>query len=116
MKSRLRPYLAICLAALLALTGQGIAVARGTPPPVGQMVICTGQSPVMVPVDAEGQPTGPAYICPDAALTFFNAVAADAVLPERVAGRPRICGLAAAPLVRAQARTAPRARGPPVPV
>lgn len=75
MMTSLRPILALCLCALLALTSQTMAVARGTPAPAGTMVLCTGTGPVTVLVDSEGTPTGAVHICPDCALGLFDAVA-----------------------------------------
>ena len=71
----LRPYLALMLALLLAVTGAALAVARGAPTPAGQMVICTGTGPVMVYLDADGQPTEAPRYCPEAGLALLNAVA-----------------------------------------
>ncbi|WP_294613393.1 hypothetical protein [uncultured Roseovarius sp.] len=65
--------LGLCL--LMALTSQTMAVARGAASPVGTMVLCTGTGPVTVMVDANGQPTGTAHICPDCALGLFHALA-----------------------------------------
>lgn len=80
MMTPLRPILALCLCALLALTSQTMAVARGAPAPAGTMVLCTGTGPVTVLVDSEGTPTGAVHICPDCALCLFHAIAS--VPPE----------------------------------
>lgn len=69
----LRPILALGLCALMALTSQTMAVARGAPAPAGMMVICTGTGPVTIQVDSDGQPTGAVHICPDCALGLFDA-------------------------------------------
>jgi hypothetical protein len=74
MMTPLRPILALCLCALLALTSQTMAVARGAPAPAGTMVLCTGTGPVTVLIDADGEPTGAVHICPDCALGLFHAV------------------------------------------
>lgn len=66
-----RTYLAIFLAAVLALTGQSMAVMRGMASASGEMVICTGTGPITVQVDENGQPVGPPHICPDCALSLF---------------------------------------------
>ena len=57
---------------MLVVTSLSMAVARGAPGPAGQLVICTGSGPVMINVDAEGQPTGAAHICPEAALSLIQ--------------------------------------------
>lgn len=90
-----------------------MAVARGLPGPAGQMVICTGTGPVMVSVDENGAPTGPAHICPEAALSLIQA-AFDSPETERLT---RVTPLERVGLLvgRTQGRTVwqRRARGPP---
>lgn len=114
MKHRVRIYLALALSLMLVVTGQGMAVARGMRGPAGQMVICTGSGPVMVSVDEKGQPTGPAHICPDGALSLIQA-AFDA--PEQVTALDRAARLVfrfrGAHLADV-ARAAQQARAPPV--
>lgn len=63
IRPRLLPVL---LAVALVLTAQAAAVARGQPEPVGEMVICTTGGLITVAVDAEGNPVGPAHVCPEA--------------------------------------------------
>ncbi|MFA3919635.1 hypothetical protein [Ruegeria hyattellae] len=70
----MRISLALAVSALLALTGQGLAMSRGVSASVGQMVICTGTGPVVVYVDAEGQPTRPPHYCPDKAMSLLGAL------------------------------------------
>ena len=70
-----RSYLALALAFVLILTGQSMALARTAPGPDGQIVLCTGTGPVAVLVDDQGQPVGPSHICPDCALSLFQALA-----------------------------------------
>ena len=48
MRHRVRSYLALALTCLLVFTGQAMAVARGMPLPVDQIVICSGSGPVMI--------------------------------------------------------------------
>lgn len=74
MKTVLRAYLALALAALVALTGQGLAASRGLDAAVGQMEICTGTGPVIVYMDERGQPAKPPHYCPDYALTMLGAI------------------------------------------
>ena len=66
------------LIAVLVLTAQSMAVARGTAMSVGQIVLCTGTGPITVNVDKNGQPVGSAHICPDCALSELAAVDAPA--------------------------------------
>lgn len=113
MKSLLRIYLALSLALMLVLTGQGMAIARGASDPAGQMVLCTGTGPLSVYVDENGNPTGPPVFCPDCALLLLAAVA----VPDTMA-LPAITGPAATPIRSAhlrgvRARTCALARAPP---
>lgn len=83
----LHRQIAILLMAVLVLTGHSMAIARGMPTAAGFMELCTGLSPVMMPVDAGGNPTGPAHICPDFSLSLMDAVAPVPALPVPVAMR-----------------------------
>lgn len=69
-----QPFIAVALSALLVLTGHSMAQARMAPGPQGHIVLCTGTGPLAVLVDVDGQPTGPAHICPDCAISLFQAV------------------------------------------
>ncbi|MDC0738145.1 hypothetical protein N6L24_07630 [Cognatishimia sp. SS12] len=110
----LRRYIAYGLVAVLLLTGQGMAVARGMPTAVGYMELCTGTGPDMVPVDANGQPTGAPHICPEFSLMLMQGVIADVDLPSWQAPaapfRPALFTQAPAERVAFAAS----ARGPPV--
>jgi hypothetical protein len=75
MSESARKTLALTMALLLILTGQGVAMARGTPGASGRMVVCTGAGLVIIDRDASGHPTGPAHFCPDRALVLLAAVA-----------------------------------------
>ncbi|MCL6283422.1 hypothetical protein M3P21_07730 [Ruegeria sp. 2012CJ41-6] len=77
----MRISLAFVISALLALTGQGLAMSRGVSASVGQMVICTGTGPVMVYVDEDGQPTRPPHYCPDHALSLLGALGLTEMAP-----------------------------------
>ena len=83
-----RPVLALLLALLLGLTAQAMAAARGAPGSSGRIEICTGIGPVMVAVDAEGQPVGPPHLCPDWAPSLLAALAVPDVAPLPVAAGP----------------------------
>lgn len=82
----LRRYLSGFLVLALILTGQAMAMARGKSMPVGYAEYCISQNPVMVPVDAEGNPTDPPQFCPDASLCLFNHVAVTTPGPWAVHG------------------------------
>ena len=50
------------------------------------MVLCTGTGPLTVSVDENGQPTGPAHICPDCALSLFDLCVGAPQMPVRPMG------------------------------
>lgn len=72
MKRVFRPLFGLLLALVLTVTAQSMAVARTSASPTGELVLCTGTGPVTIQVDAEGNPTGPAHICPDCAMSLFQ--------------------------------------------
>jgi hypothetical protein len=73
MIAMLRPFTAFLMTLALLLMGQGAAAARGLPGPDGSIVICTGSGPVVIFVNAEGEPAAPPHICPDCALSLIQA-------------------------------------------
>ena len=77
MTLRLRKYVAAVMALVLVLTGHSMAIARGMTGPAGFAEYCIGESAVMVPVDAEGNPTGPAHLCPEVSFSLLNWIAVD---------------------------------------
>lgn len=114
MNVLLHPLLGLVMVALLVLTGQSMAVARGAPGPSGTLTLCTGTGPVTVLVDENGQPTGKPHICPDCGFGLFAATFAAPALPPRpvtysVKWRP------VSHVMRvAMASPRPQARAPPV--
>ncbi|WP_323766721.1 hypothetical protein [Marinovum sp.] len=116
MRLTLRPLAGLLLALLLSLTGQSMAVARGAAPPVGVMVLCTGAGPLTVLVDETGAPTGPRHLCPECALSLFDAAPGSAAA---LLSRAFVREAPATPVhttAAGQTLAAPRARGPPVSV
>lgn len=69
-----RIFLNLVLSLSLVLTGQSMAMARGMSPAADQIVICTGSGPMVMTVDAEGNPTAPSHLCPDCALNLLQGV------------------------------------------
>lgn len=67
--------IAILLVAVLVLTGHSMAIARGMQTNAGLMELCTGTGPVMIAIDADGNPTGHSHICPEFSLSLLDAVA-----------------------------------------
>lgn len=72
----------LCLI-LLALTSVQAAAARGHAPAAGTIVICTGHGPVMIAVDADGQPTGDLIACPEFAMALSAPLPDTAQPPQR---------------------------------
>lgn len=113
MTGSFHKILGFALSLLVVSTGVGVAGSRGIDRAVGQMVLCTGDGPVTVYMDAEGQPTKAPHFCPDFALALLGAV-----LPELVQVSNPAHSAGAIPLVRRESlisalvlRTP--ARGPP---
>lgn len=113
MRHRVRSYLALALTCLLVFTGQAMAVARGMPLPVDQIVICSGSGPVMIHVDADGQPTGSAHLCPENALGLIQALAVDAPVLSVSGTWFTLAWDLGVTSSAPEYRTAPHARDPP---
>jgi len=75
----LRQFLIVCLALTIVLTSSAMVVARSQTDSVGSIVICTGKGPMSVAVDADGQPIGPAHICPDCLQSTLDAITPDPI-------------------------------------
>ncbi|MDJ0825661.1 MAG: hypothetical protein QNJ16_09170 [Rhodobacter sp.] len=111
--ARLNSILGICLALIVALTSSAMAVARGHGTAAGSIVICSGAGVVTLQVDANGDPVGPAHICPDCALHLLDATAPPA--PE-IAGQldtPQGSAPALPALAKIHRTETPQARAPP---
>lgn len=79
-------FLSLTLALLIAVTSQPMAMARGVAmDAAGPVILCTGQGPVSVVLDRQGNPIegtgGLVHICPDCALTLLAAIDAPNVVP-----------------------------------
>ena len=110
---RSRSFAAIALAFLLVVTSQSMAVARGMPGAAGSVVLCTGTGPVTILTDAEGQPIGPAHICPDCALSLIVTLEQGAAVVAHPMGRAEALRVAAVPVVLPRAVRPFSARDPP---
>ena len=109
----LRSYISAFVVAVLVLTGQAMAEARMMSTPTGEIVICTGTGPLAVSVDASGQPTGPAHICPDCALALFADFSVPVTAPLRVMVDGERVSFAHTARAPAQGVLKASARGPP---
>lgn len=115
MRLRSQPFAALALALLLVLTAQTMAVARGMPGAAGSIVLCTGTGPVTILTDAEGQPIGPAHICPDCTLSLIVSVDHPAPEASRPMGRAEALVLPPAITVLERSAHPFSARDPPAP-
>ena len=70
---------AICLALVLALTGQSVAAARSASDATGQMVLCTGTGSVVAYMDAAGEPTQAPHFCPDCTIVVLTPAISDKI-------------------------------------
>lgn len=99
---------------VLVLTGHSLAIARGMPGASGYAEYCIGETAVMVPVDAEGNPIGPAHVCPDISLSLLNWIAESPLVIVPVTGavsRESTQRHRDAPAIR---RKLPSTRAPPI--
>ena len=111
LRRHILPYV---LSLLIALTGQAAAVAHAAPGPSGRIELCTGAGPVMVYLDADGEPVGDPVYCPDFALSLILALDAPPVVPvpltvteRRETAGPVVAGARSVSLLSRQARGPP---------
>lgn len=105
--------IALTLVAALTLTSQELARARGDGVAAGTMVLCIGGSMMVVPMGPDGQPIGPAHVCPDAVLAVAAPPAPAMIFPTvQTVSVFTPTPAVAAPIVRAL-RLVPQARAPP---
>lgn len=109
-----RTSAAILMAAILAATSLSMAVARGQTRVAGEIVICTGYGLSTIEVDENGNPTGPAHICPDMVLGLMAALGASAPVLMRPEGRAQVLDTAEPSTGTSRAVPQARARGPPL--
>ncbi len=114
-RAPLRTILALTLA--LSLAGMSVlaASARGQTRAGGEvLVLCSGGGLVQITLDANGEPTGGAHLCPDLALGLLAALSLVAVAIERPATAGERAAASPARPVALRAGPALRARDPPV--
>lgn len=80
----LRALLALVLSLALVATGQVMASARGQVLAGLPVEICSVDGLIIVTLDAEGRPVGPAHLCPDLVLGFFADAGLPFVVPDHV--------------------------------
>ena len=116
MIRRHRSFVAITLALLLTLTGHSMAVARSMPSASGAVVLCTGAGPITILTDVQGQPVGPAHICPDCTLSLIVALDAAEVVLAHPMGRGEDLVALSSPFLPQTAKVPFAARDPPAAV
>jgi hypothetical protein len=109
----LRIYLALTLALMIALTGHVSAGVKGARDASGQIVICSGNGPVIVYVDDEGQPTKAPHFCPDCVVHLLDAVASPNAMALRAYGGQAFDRLWEVPVLTHWAAPDAMARAPP---
>lgn len=111
---RMRDLFALMLAALVAVTSLSFAVARGQAPVAGMIELCAGFGTTYMPLDAEGNPTGPAHVCPDgfASMASVGGFVAGLITLWRMDAAP--LGLVRVVQAKEHVRPQARARAPPV--
>ena len=75
MKLHMRSYLTLFLVLAVTLTAHSAGAMRGMRDATGQMVICSGTGPVVIYVDADGQPARAPGNCPDCITLSMDALA-----------------------------------------
>ena len=75
MNRLVRHFQALLTALVLVAGTLQMAYASGQSPAVDEMVICTGHSAVTIGIDADGNPTGEIFYCPECASSVLDAVA-----------------------------------------
>ncbi len=116
MLRMLRDIAAIFAILATVLTAGVAGAARGQAAAAGEIVICSGQGPATIYLDAEGNPTGTPHWCPDCVLSLFAAVDAPAALPVATATCLGCIHPGHRASILAAATPVPQARGPPVTV
>lgn len=116
MRFCFRQLTCLMLALVIGLTSVQLAAARGQPPAVGTVVICTGTGPVHILVDETGQPTGGVMVCPDYATAFFADIWAEGPVARRVEIWQDIWIVRGAALGARRNPVEAQARGPPISV
>jgi hypothetical protein len=115
MNAALRIFSGLLLALTLSVGSLQMALARTAPVPVGEMVLCTGNGPITVAVDADGNPTGQVHYCPESAAVSFAALEIGAaVLPQPAGLALPLQGAARTETTTPQASICPQSREPPL--
>lgn len=73
----------LLLVLVVALTSVELGAARGQAKAAGEIILCTGDGPVAVVVDADGKPLNSPHVCPDCVLTLLLDAGSTADLPSR---------------------------------
>ena len=98
---------------MLLVTAQSMALARGASVAVDEIILCTGSGPVMISVDANGDPTGESHICPEFTLSLIVALDPERPGPFHPAWQDMPLGPGREITSKALEPRAATARGPP---
>ncbi|MCF6444028.1 hypothetical protein [Nereida sp. MMG025] len=110
----IRPVLAALLTALIIVTSQGMAFARGQTMVASQIVLCTGHGFQVVSLNKDGAPIETTHLCPDCALSSVVDIPAQAGGPIWPAQTSDAVFWIAKGPTWSEVAIAPSARGPPV--
>lgn len=110
-----RPFGAVVLALMLAISSYGLATARGQAVGLGGAVIlCTGSGAQVVTVDQNGQPLRRLHLCPDMVLSMMAAPPAAPLVLIPPDGARAATHVTQPPRMGGRRALPPRSRGPPV--
>ena len=93
MKLHMRSYLTLILVLAVTLTAHSAGAMRGMRDAAGQVVICSGTGPVVIYVDADGQPARTPGNCPDCIMLGMDLSVAPEQMPmamPRPKGRTQV--------------------------
>jgi hypothetical protein len=108
--------LRILLAAIIALTSQQLALARGQSVAANEVALCLGGGLVTIAVDIDGNPVGPPHVCPDGVLSMAFALLHAGKAEFTATARPTVFLPIPATARLTQGWLEPQARAPPAPV
>lgn len=117
MRHAFRPLYALLTAAILMIGTLQMAFASGQAPAVDEMVLCTGHGAVTIGIDADGNPTGEIFYCPECAATALVAVeTGSAHLPTHIEVSTSVAPASYSNSISLSTLVPHPARGPPASV
>ena len=107
---------AVIAAVVLTIGTMQLAYASGQAPAIGEMELCTGHGIITVGIDADGNPTGEIFYCPDCEATFIALENGVMDVPAFCANATSVLHVPVASDIASDPRFPHPARGPPVSV